>query len=84
MKHRSLPKSGRKDPVERAKEATAWFRRLQRFRAGGEGLISLLKRRYGWHGSRLRCYERVDTWVVWGAITHNLTKYARLQLVKAP
>ena len=42
--------------------------------------VSLLKRRYGWRRSRLRGYERVDTWVGWGAITHNLTKYARLQL----
>ena len=83
VEHRSLPKTGKKDAAEQAREATSWFRRLQRFRAGGEGRISLLKRRYGWRRSRLRGYERVNTWIGWGAITHNLTKYARLQIATA-
>jgi transposase, IS5 family len=83
VEHRSLPKTGKKDAAEQAREASSWFRRLQRFRAGGEGRISLLKRRYGWRRSRLRGYDRVKTWIGWGAITHNLTKYARLQLAKA-
>jgi IS5 family transposase len=83
VEHRSLPKTGKKDAVEQAREASSWFRRLQRFRAGGEGRISLLKRRYGWRRSRLRGYDRVNTWIGWGAITHNLTKYARLQVAKA-
>jgi IS5 family transposase len=80
VKHRSLPKRGKKDAAERTREDTAWFRRLQRFRAGGEGRISLLKRRYGWRRSLLRGYDRVNTWIGWGAVTHNLTKYARLRL----
>ena len=83
VENRSLPKTGRKEAAQRAKEATAWFRRLQRFRAGGEGRISLLKRRYGWRRSLARGYERVNTWVGWGAITHNLTKYARMEVAKA-
>ena len=83
VEHRSLPKTGKKDAAEQAREATSWFRRLQRFRAGDEGRISLLKRRYGWRRSRLRGYDRVKTWIGWGAITHNLTKYARLQIAKA-
>lgn len=83
VKHCSLPKTGKKNPAQRDREASFWFRRLQRFRAGGEARISLLKRRYGWRRSRLSGHEGVSTWVGWGAITHNLTKYARLQIAQA-
>jgi transposase, IS5 family len=75
----SLPKTGRKTAAEHAKERSRWFRRLQRFRAGGEGRISLLKRRYGWRRSRLRGLAGVKTWIGWGAITHNLAKYGQMQ-----
>lgn len=75
----SLPKTGKKGPVRAAMEAASWFRRLQRFRAGGEARISLLKRRYGWRRSLLRGRERVQTWTGWGVIAHNLTRYGRLQ-----
>jgi len=79
---RSLPKTGKKAATEHAKERAWWFRRLQRFRAGGEGRISLLKRKYGWRRSRLRGLERTTTWVGWGAIVHNLTKYAQLEVAR--
>lgn len=75
----SLPKTGPRTADERAKERSRWFRRLQRFRAGGEGRISLLKRRYGWRRSRLRGLDGVKTWIGWGAITHNLAKYGQMQ-----
>lgn len=83
VEHCSLPKTGPKTPAEQTKERSHWFRRLQRFRAGGEGRISLLKRKYGWRRSRLRGLERVTTWVGWGAIAHNLTKYGQLQAAQA-
>lgn len=79
--HRSLPKQGMLSPMERAREHARWFRHLQRFRAGGEARISLLKRKYGWRRSRLRGLAGVQTWVGWGAIAHNLTRYARFQTV---
>ena len=75
----SLPKTGPKTAAEQAKERSRWFRQLQRFRAGGEGRISLLKRRYGWRHSRLRGLDGVKTWIGWGAITHNLAKYGQMQ-----
>jgi IS5 family transposase len=81
--YRSLPKQGSLTPVERVKERKRWFRQLQRFRAGGEARISVLKRKYGWRRSRLRGLVGVQTWVGWGAIAHNLTKYARLQVALA-
>lgn len=83
IQHCSLPKTGPKTPAEQVKERSRWFRRLQRFRAGGEGRISLLKRRYGWRHSRLRGLDGVKTWIGWGAITHNLAKYAQMQAVVA-
>ncbi len=81
--YRSLPRQGSLTPLERDKEHQPWFRQLQRFRAGGEARISLLKRKYGWRRSRLRGLAGVQTWLNWGVIAHNLTKYARLQLVTA-
>lgn len=83
VEHGSLPKTGPKTEAEQATERSFWFRRLQRFRAGGEGRISLLKRKYGWRRSRLRGVTGVETWVGWGVITHNLTKYGRLAPAKA-
>ena len=71
VEHRSLPKTGKKDAQgsHLVVPATAAI-------PGGEGRISLLKRRYGWRRrpAWLRTGQYVD-W--WGAITHNLTKYAR-------
>ena len=81
--HCSLPKTGPKTPAEQTKERSRWFRRLQRFRAGGEGRISLLKRKYGWRRSRLRGLDGVRTWVGWGAIAHNLAKYGQMQAAPA-
>ena len=81
--HRCLPKQGPLPPAEREKEHRCWFRQLQRFRAGGEARISLLKRKYGWRRSRLRGLAGVQTWVGWGTIALNLTKYARLQTAPA-
>lgn len=83
VQHCSLPKTGKRTDAEQTKERSRWFRRLQRFRAGGEGRISLLKRRYGWRRSRLRGLEGTKTWVGWGAISHNLCKYGRMQPANA-
>lgn len=83
VEHCSLPKTGPKTPAEQTKERSHCFRRLQRFRAGGEGRISLLKRKYGWRRSRLRGLDRVKTWVGWGAIAHNLAKYGQMQATQA-
>jgi IS5 family transposase len=81
--HCSLPKTGPKTAAEQKKERSYWFRRLQRFRAGGEGRISLLKRKYSWRRSRLRGLDGVKAWVGWGAIAHNLAKYGHMQAAKA-
>src|ERR1051325_428394 len=42
-----IPKVGRLSNKERRHQRTRWFRRLQRFRCGIEGSISMLKRKFG-------------------------------------
>lgn len=73
----ALPKPGHKSPERRDHERQGWFRRAQRFRAGVEGRISVLKRR-GYLG---RCRDHGEDgfgrWVGWGVITANLATIAR-------
>lgn len=47
VKRASLPYRGKRSAKRTAHERQPWFRRLQRWRAGQEGTISVLKRRYG-------------------------------------
>lgn len=83
VKRRCLPKSGKRTEAERLKERSWWFRRLRAFRAGGEGRISLLKRKYGWRRSGVRGINRTTEWVGWGVVTHNLSKYAQIRVATA-
>lgn len=83
VEFRCLPKTGKRTEAEREKEHSGWFRRLHAFRAGGEARISVLKRKYGWRRSGTRGLARVKTWVGWGAVAHNLSKYARIRVAKA-
>jgi transposase, IS5 family len=73
----ALPKPGHKSPERRDYEWQGWFRRAQRFRAGVEGRISVLKRR----GHLGRCRDHGEDgfgrWVGWGVITANLATMAR-------
>jgi len=77
IKRVALPKPGAKSPERRCYERQGWFRRAQRFRAGVEGRISVLKRR-GYLG---RCRDHGEDGfgrrVGWGVITANLATIAR-------
>jgi transposase, IS5 family len=69
----AIPRSGTRTGVPpRPVEREPWFRRAQRFRAGGEGRISVCKRR----GHLGRCRDRgeagFDRWIAWGALANNL------------
>ena len=78
VKQVALPKPGGKSPERQRYEGQRWFRRAQRFRAGSEGRISVLKRR-GYLG---RCRDHGEAgfgrWVGWGVLTANLTTIARV------
>ena len=59
-------------------EKSAWFRRLQCWRAGGEGKISLLKRKFGLRKTAVRGDASNAKWIGWGCLVGNLVLLSRL------
>jgi IS5 family transposase len=78
-----LPKLGPRSPARRAHEHQPWFRRGQRWRVGGEGRISVLKRRHGMRRSRYRGAAGTDRWVGLGVIANNLMSIATFTRARA-
>ncbi len=73
----AIPKRGKKSAARHREEHRPAFRRAQRWRAGGEGTISRLKRKYGLRRSRYRGHDRVTTGVGLGVFAHNVHRYSR-------
>ena len=74
----SLPFKGKRSQQRIKYEQQFWFQRLQRWRAGQEGTISELKRRYGMGRTLYRGIDGCRRWVggaIWG---YNLNRIARL------
>jgi IS5 family transposase len=73
----ALPPTGRPSTTSRALERQRWFQRSYRWRAGIEGRIGVLQRRFG----LARCPDHgavgVARWVGWGVLTANLVTIAR-------
>ncbi len=67
-----IPRVGHADPIE----ATRGWRKRYRFRAGAEGRISALKRRYGLGRSRLKGHTGARIWVGFGILANNLDRMA--------
>jgi transposase, IS5 family len=78
VKRVSIPKRGKVGKERRSYQKQSWFKRLQRFRAGIEARISLLKRKFGLKRSRLRGSPGTNIWVGQGIFAHNLWKAARI------
>lgn len=78
IKRVSMPKRGRLNEERKQYQKQHWFRRLQRFRAGGEAKISLLKRKFGLRRSRLRGLRGTEIHVGWAILAHNLWQTARI------
>jgi IS5 family transposase len=78
VKHVGIPVKGNKDGRRQRTEKSSWFRGLQAWRSGGEGKISLLKRKYGFRQTKVR--GTIPTGIVlgWGVIAHNLVLLSRL------
>lgn len=78
VKHISLPKKGKLNPREKLRQRNYHFKKLQRWRAGGEAKISWLKRKFGLR----RCLNKGDDgfarWVGAGILANNLIVMARL------
>jgi IS5 family transposase len=76
--HVSIPVKGNKDGRRQRTEKSAWFKGLQAWRAGGEGKISLLKRKYGLRRTKVRGTVPTEIALGWGLIAHNLVMLSRL------
>jgi IS5 family transposase len=74
----SIPIRGKASAESRAYQRQSWFKRLQRFRAGAEAKISLLKRRFGFNRSLMRGDAGTKIWVGQGIFTHNLWQAVRI------
>lgn len=77
IKHISLPKKGKLNDKEKACQSTRKFRQLQRWRAGGEAKISLLKRKYRLNKCRYKGEKGMALWVGSGILACNLATIAR-------
>ena len=78
VKQASIPKRGKISGERRRYQKQSWFKRRQRFRAGIEARISLLKRKFGLKRSRMRGSPGVNIWVGQGIFAHNLWQAARI------
>lgn len=78
VKNVCIPKAGRKSKERTQFENTRTFQRLKRWRAGIEGRISCLKRRFGLNRSMLRGYWKTQTWSGLGIFAHNSRQAAKL------
>lgn len=78
VKNISMPKKGKLNDQEKEFQNTHQFKRGQRFRAGGEAKISLLKRVYGMGRCKYKGNTGIATWVGGGILACNLITMARL------
>jgi IS5 family transposase len=80
----ALPKPGGQSAARRAWERRPAFRRAHRFRAGVEGRISLLKRRFGLRRCRYHGQSGMERWVGWGILAHNLRQISQTLVARRP
>ena len=72
VKRVSLPKRGKKSGKRTEHEKQRWFKAGQRFRAGSEGTISVLKRRHKLNRCLNRGNNAFERWIGWAVISANL------------
>lgn len=78
VKNVSMPKKGKLNEDEKEFQNTARFKKGQRFRAGGEAKISLLKRKYKLDRCKYEGNNGMAKWVGGGILACNLITMARL------
>ena len=69
-----IPRVGQADAIE----STRAWRRRYRWRAGAEGRISHLKRRFGWNRTRLKGLGGARIWSGYGVLASNIGRMAAL------
>jgi IS5 family transposase len=72
VKRVSIPSNGTPGKQRKEKQKKRWFKKLQKWRTGCEGRISVLKRRHGLQRSRYKGLCGMKRWVGFGVIADNL------------
>lgn len=78
VKQIAIPVRGKASKERLLEQKQPWFKCLQRFRAGVEARISLLKRKFGLRRSLMRGDSETGIWVGQGIFTYNLWQAARI------
>ena len=78
VKKVSICKPGYRSKERKQIEKERWFKTLQRFRAGIEGIISALMRSYGLKRCFWKGWEAFQSYVGLSVVTFNLQKIAQL------
>jgi IS5 family transposase len=73
----AVPRQGPLTDHQRRVHQRAAFRRAYRWRAGIEGRISVLKRRFGLDRCRYHGEAGMERWVGWALVAHNLRQISR-------
>jgi transposase, IS5 family len=68
----SIPSHDTKSPARKQRQKQRWFKKLQKWRTGCEGRISVLKRRHGLRRSLYRGPSGIRRWVGLGVIADNV------------
>jgi IS5 family transposase len=72
VKRVSIPSNGTPGKQRKEKQKKRWFKKLQKWRTGCEGRISVLKRRHGLQRSRYKGLCGMKRWVGLGVIADNI------------
>jgi IS5 family transposase len=72
VKRVSIPSHDTKSPTRKLRQKQRWFKKLQKWRTGCEGRISVLKRRHGLRRSLYKGPDGIRRWVGLGVIADNL------------
>jgi IS5 family transposase len=72
VKRVSIPANGSPGKQRRERQKKRWFKKLQKWRTGCEGRISILKRRHGLQRSRYKGLCGMKRWVGLGVIADNV------------
>lgn len=72
VKRVSIPSNGTPGKQRKEQQKKRWFKKLQKWRTGCEGRISVLKRRHGLQRSRYKGLGGMKRWVGLGVIADNL------------
>ncbi len=68
----SIPSHDTKSPARKQRQKQPWFKKLQKWRTGCEGRISVLKRRHGLRRSLYKGPDGIRRWVGLGVIADNV------------